>query len=63
MLHMNELLFRHLFQHVDGGTSEPYKFVGDIFKALENGEKWSTVKFPTNLPKLCVEDASADQKY
>ncbi|GBP60289.1 hypothetical protein EVAR_91571_1 [Eumeta japonica] len=39
LLHMNELPFRHLFEHIDGTTSGPRTFSGSIGKELENCEK------------------------
>lgn len=66
LLHMNELPFRHLFQHIDGSTSGPHTFSGTIGRELENCGKIPITQFqpiPTNLPELSAEDISTDQKY
>lgn len=66
LLHMNELPFRHLFQHMDGKTSGPQTFAGPIGKLLENCEERSVVQYqpiPGELPDVTVEELSVDQKY
>lgn len=66
LLLMNELPFRHLFEHIDGTTSGPRTFSGNIGKELENCEKRPIVHFqpiPMDLPELSAEDISTDQKY
>lgn len=66
LLHMNELPFRHLFEHIDGTTSGPRTYSGSIGKELENCEKQPIVDFqpiPTDLPELSAEEISTDQKY
>ena len=34
LLHMNELLLRHLFQHIDGKNSGPFQYEGEIGKEI-----------------------------
>lgn len=66
LLHMNELPFRHLFQHVDGKTSGPQTLSGPIGKQLENCEKRLVVQYrpiSTVLPDVAEADLSTDQKY
>jgi hypothetical protein len=35
-LHLNELSFRHLFMHLDGGTSGPNSYKGPIGLAIKD---------------------------
>lgn len=42
---MNELPLRHLFVHIDGSTTGPQTFSGEIGKQLESCEKKSVVQF------------------
>ncbi|KAF0728912.1 Uncharacterized protein FWK35_00032074 [Aphis craccivora] len=66
LLHMNELLLRHLFVHIDGLTTGPQTFSGEIGEQLESCEKKSVVQFQpisTELPELLIENMSSDQKY
>lgn len=66
LLHMNELPFRHLFEHLDGKTSGPQTFSGPIGKNLENCEKRPVIQYqsiPGVLPNVSAEDITADQKY
>lgn len=66
LLHMNELPFRHLFSFVDGLTSGPRTFAGEIGKALENCEEKPVVKFRNilgEMPPVDTKDLSTDQLY
>lgn len=68
LFHGNELPLRHLYKFLDGKTTGPETYSGDIGKALENCEKQTVIDFQRiegNLPdKLRVlKDLSTDQKY
>lgn len=66
LLHMNELPLRHLFIHIDGSTSGPLTFSGEIGQQLEKCEKKSVIQFqpiPGELPEVSTQDISSDQKY
>lgn len=65
-LHANELPLRHLFQHLDGGTSGPRAFSGTIGKLLQNCEELPVAQFSrvdTSFPEFRSYDLSTDQKY
>ncbi|CAG9827121.1 unnamed protein product [Diabrotica balteata] len=69
LLHMNELPLRHIFQYIDGKTSGPRKYSGNIGKLLESCENLPVIHFVpihTTLPQLdaaVIRDLSSDQKY
>lgn len=67
LLHMNELPLRHLFQDIDGSTTGPKQFSGEIGKELNNCEKNAIVEFnriqTDVLPKIAYYELSSDQKY
>ena len=60
-LHGNELPFRHLFEKLDGKTTDP------IGKSLASCENLPIVKFDAvetqNIPIVNSTDLSSDQKY
>lgn len=65
-LHANELPLRHLIQNLDGKTSGPRSYTGDIGKKLEECETLDIVDFhsiPTSIPAINQADLSTDQKY
>ena len=66
MLHLNELLLRHLFIKLDGVTTGSSSHAGPIGKSLENCEKLPIVnyeKIQSELSEVKFEDLSTDQKY
>ncbi|ESN96201.1 hypothetical protein HELRODRAFT_163242 [Helobdella robusta] len=66
LLHTNELPLRLLIQFLDGKTSNPRCFSGEIGKMLENCEKLSIAAFEpieTELPSIHQNDLSTDQTY
>lgn len=71
LLHANELPLRHLITKLDGVTTGPHSFSGDIGQALRNCEKLPIVPFTpleSNLPQAMADgtvslDLSTDQKY
>lgn len=66
LLHFNELPFRSLFQTIDGVTSGPKSFSGQIGSKLNGCENLPVVKFvpiSCELPDISFEDLSKDQKY
>ena len=70
MFHFNELPLRHLILHLDGVTSGPTAFSGNIGKALERCQELPVVKFearrnnlPTVLEDVTDLDVSKDQRY
>lgn len=68
MLHVNELPLRHLIQNIDGTTSGPNAFSGNIGKSLVNCEKRRTIQFaaiPSDITcdSVTLKDLSTDQKY
>src|SRR5206468_1938185 len=70
MYHFNELPLRHLVLHLDGTTSGPTAFSGNIGKALPKCHELPVVKFearqnniPTVLQDVSVIDISKDQQY
>lgn len=64
-LHANELLLRHLFEHMDGKTSGPNAFTGPIGKALQTCEANAITYFePIGEVIQCnARDLSTDQAY
>lgn len=66
-LHANELLLRHLFQHIDWPTSGPKDFAGPIGKSIVNCEKLPVLDYePLNYVlhlNIDSNDLSTDQKY
>lgn len=66
-LHANELPLRHLFTHVDGTTTGPRSFTGEIGKLLSGCEKLPVVSFTPIECTLCEvtnkKDLSTDQLY
>ena len=70
LFHCNELPLRHLMMHLDGTTSGPEAFTGNIGRALKNCNELPVVSFearPNNLPDKLkaaeIIDISKDQKY
>lgn len=66
LLHTNELPLCHLLQHLDGKTTGPKGYRGDIGKLLESCEKLTIKNFEkieTFLPDIDQQDLSTDQKY
>ncbi|GBO04294.1 hypothetical protein AVEN_104276-1 [Araneus ventricosus] len=66
VLHVNELPFRHLFQHIDGSASASIAFSGRIGKDLEICEKRPVFRFHcilTDLPEFSFQGISTDQTY
>lgn len=70
LLHTNELPFRHLFKYIDGETTGPTSFSGEIGKLLPSAHtmpvtayiRISVDNFPFIDPSI-VKDLSPDQKY
>jgi len=65
-LHANELPLRHLLVHLDGVTSGPRGFSGNIGKKLSTCEKLPLVAFTpidVNLPDMTDVPLSNDQQY
>ena len=72
-LHLNELPFRHLFEHIDGKASGPVSYKGPIGQAImEKDEELRMkpiVKFQRikerlrQLPTEVIDNFSSDQKY
>ena len=65
-LHANELPLRHLLQTLDGKTTGPRGFTGEIGKNLEDCLMLGIVDFepiPSNLPDINQSNLSTDQKY
>ena len=65
-LHANELLLRHLLQTLDGKTSGPRSFTGEIGKKLDGCENLIICDFesiPSKLPDMNPCDLSTDQQY
>lgn len=69
LLHLNELPFRALFEHIDGVSKSPNTFSGDIGKLLPHCEKLPVVKFESfpscQLPSAVINPTqlSTDQAY
>lgn len=65
-LHANELPLRHLIQTLDGKTSGPKGYTGNIGKKLEVCETLNVIEFqaiPTSIPEINPADLSTDQQY
>ena len=68
-LHANESPLRHLMQQMDGKTTGPQGFSGDIGKKLHDCEKLPIKGFSKISTEMClldqkiVNDLSTDQKY
>ncbi|KAK3924212.1 2,6-dihydroxypyridine 3-monooxygenase [Frankliniella fusca] len=65
-LHANELPLRHLIEHLDGPTSGPNSFNGEIGKLLKTCETRAVVQFepiPVDLPFVDTTTLSKDQSY
>jgi len=66
-LHANELILRHIFEHLDGTTSGPQSFTGPVGKSLKDCEHLPVVFFKKmccTLPKITnKKDLSTDQLY
>lgn len=71
-LHMNELLFKHVFTYIDGNTSGPDTFKGEIGKHInEDLTKLEIVQFTpvrncqyaSPIPIKVINELSSDQKY
>lgn len=69
-LHFTELPFRALFHHIDGDTTGPNSFSGEIGSALKTSMNLEVVKFkriPGTLPPLFnemdIRELSTDQQY
>ena len=68
-LHANELPLRHLIKTLDGKTTGPRGYTGEIGKQLEECEKYSVCDFDameTSMPRWSDEakdEQSCDQKY
>ncbi|CAH1109748.1 unnamed protein product [Psylliodes chrysocephalus] len=65
---MNELPLRHIFQYLDGKTSEPREYSGAIGKMLESCEKLPVLNFVpivNPFPELdaAIMNLSTDQKH
>ncbi|GBL74921.1 hypothetical protein AVEN_242100-1 [Araneus ventricosus] len=64
-LHANELPLRHLFAHVNGTTTGPRSFTGEIGKSLAGCEKLPVVSSTPIEYTLCEvtnkKDLSTDQ--
>lgn len=66
LLHANELPLRHLLQNLDGSTTGPKGYSGEIGKQLEKCEKMPVRKFEkieTTLPAITPSELSTDQQY
>ena len=70
LLHLNELLFRHLFDAIDGKTTGPATFAGEIGKQIKNKvHQLQLVSFQavsSDIPQFSsqvVNDLSTDQRY
>ncbi len=66
-LHANELLLRHLIQHVDGSkTTGPNTYSGPIGKQLETCEQLNIADFEAiegEISDMTCSDLSTDQQY
>lgn len=66
MLHFNELPFRHIFLHLDGVTTGPKCYSGNIGKDLPGCEKLPVVEFERIdcvIPEVDRKILSKDQQY
>lgn len=64
MLHGNELPLRQLITKIDGTTTEPHRFTGNIGKQLKECEKLPIVAFEsTDVDEIAVDvsDLSTDK--
>lgn len=65
-LHANELPLRKLIEHLDGSTTGPKAFSGEIGKSLMRCSELPVCKFQpieSDLPIIVCNDLSTDQKY
>ncbi|GBL73401.1 hypothetical protein AVEN_159413-1 [Araneus ventricosus] len=63
---INELTFRHIFQHIDGQTAEPKSFSGSIEQQLTCYEKLSVVDYEPidcSIPDIDRNLLRKDQQY
>ncbi|GBO45089.1 hypothetical protein AVEN_31582-1 [Araneus ventricosus] len=63
---INELPFRHIFQHIDGQTAEPKSFSGPIEQQLTYYEKLSVVDYESIYCSILDIDRnllSKEQQY
>ncbi|GBM62962.1 hypothetical protein AVEN_131138-1 [Araneus ventricosus] len=66
LLHFNELLFRHIFQHIDGQTMGPKSFSGPIGQQLNCCEKLPVVDYEPidcSIPDIDRNFLSRSQQY
>ena len=70
LLHLNKLLFCHLFDATGGKTAGPATFAGEIGKQIKNKvHQLQLVTFqavPSDIPQISsqmVNDLSTDQRY
>ena len=66
LLHLNELLLRHLIPSIDGKSSRLTSYTEDIGQNLKGPEKLSIVAFNSiecNFPDIDSTTVSSDQKY
>ena len=66
LLHANELPLRHLINHLDGKTTGPKGFSGNIGKTLDSCENLPVVEFEkieTILPLVDLQTINTDAKY
>ncbi|GBO07402.1 hypothetical protein AVEN_157518-1 [Araneus ventricosus] len=67
LLHFNELSLRHLFEYIDGKSSDSSSYTGDIGRSLKGCEKLPLVAFNSiecDLPDIDPTNLSCDhQKY
>ena len=65
-MHTNELPLRHLLQHLDGKTTGPKGYWGEIGKNLENCEKRPIIQFrkiDVSFPEIDLSELSTGQQY
>lgn len=67
-LHSNELPLRHLLTTIDGKTSGPVGFTGEVGKALKDCDSMPVVAFSaidsdSLANDICADDLSTDQLY
>jgi len=69
LLHTNELPLRHLFEQLDGSTTGPRSFSGELGTQVQRCENMPMVKFQQIecdlqvLPDSVLQDLSTDQRY
>ncbi|KAE8741687.1 hypothetical protein FOCC_FOCC012785 [Frankliniella occidentalis] len=66
LLHFNELLMKHIMEHVDGPTNGPRAYKGTIGQLLPDCHLLPVVDFDfisVELPPLSTPDLSTDQCY